>query len=80
MKEVFLDHLAATHPRLLPRYRRLYPAGRANAPRADQERVSELVRIASGRSRRRPGTPGSAPPTPARVRAPAPQPEQLPLL
>jgi hypothetical protein len=73
VKEVFLDHLSATHPDLVPGYQRLYPPGRANAPRADQHRITEIVR----RSRTRSRSPGERrSPMPAAK----PAPTQLPLL
>ncbi|MGH9246131.1 MAG: radical SAM protein [Acidimicrobiales bacterium] len=73
VKEVFLDHLGATHPQLMPRYRRLYPGRRAYAPKAEQQRVADIVRQFSDRPahhRRE---------TPVRVRRPSP-PDQLSLL
>jgi DNA repair photolyase len=51
VKEVFLGHLANSHPHLLPSYRRRY-RDRAYAPRAEQgaleSRVRELVRRCGG--------------------------------
>jgi DNA repair photolyase len=76
VKEVFLDHLSATRPDLVPDYGRLYPPGRAYAPRAEQHRITEIVR----RSRNRPPRRNrETMPAPAPARAPA-DPAQLSLL
>jgi DNA repair photolyase len=73
VKEVFLDHLSATNPGLVPEYRRLYPPGRAYAPKADQHRITQIVR--RSRTTRARGRQDSAARPPA-----APGPVQLPLL
>jgi DNA repair photolyase len=48
VKQVFMDWLRSYRPDLVPRYEELY-AGRAYAPRAEQERIARLL----GRGRRR---------------------------
>jgi DNA repair photolyase len=56
VRDVFMDWLRSYRPDLVPRYERLY-AGRAYAPKAEQERLAQLVRAGrrvTGRSRRDP--------------------------
>ena len=68
VKEVFLRHLAETHPGLVPRYEALYP--RTNAPKAVQAEVRKHLADALARHR------GTAVAVPAAVaaRPPAPPP------
>jgi DNA repair photolyase len=69
VREVFLGHLARTHPELVPRYEAMYTGVRA--PRAVQERVTRITREALARRRgthvvvrggRRPSGPPPSPP------------------
>jgi DNA repair photolyase len=76
VKEVFLDHLSEIHPELLPFYRRLYPAGRSYAPKAEQHRITEIVRRSRSGSR----TQGASARRGADHRPPPTTPTQLPLL
>ena len=47
-KEVFYERLAETHPELVPMYKRMYGA-RKYAPKADRDRVTNIVHNALGR-------------------------------
>ena len=47
-KEVFYDRLAESHPELLPMYKRMY-GPRKYAPKADRDRVTNIVHNALGR-------------------------------
>ncbi|HMG44836.1 MAG TPA: radical SAM protein [Acidimicrobiales bacterium] len=68
VKDVFLRHLATTHPALVDTYRRRY-RDRAYAPRADQQALDTLV---NDLVHRHGGTP------PSRPRRPDPQPNPPP--
>jgi DNA repair photolyase len=64
-KEVFYERLGESHPELLPMYRRLY-GDRKYAPKADRDRVTNIVRKATGRQvtiRPRPNPPRATGPT-----------------
>ena len=78
VKDVFLRHLATTHPALVDTYRRRY-RDRAYAPRADQQALDTLV---SDLVHRHGGTPTSRPrrPEPQPTPPPPPADTQLSLL
>jgi DNA repair photolyase len=59
VREVFLEHLARTHPHLVPRYEAMYRG--VNAPSSERTRVAGL--LAEAQSRHRPRA--VAPPRPA---------------
>jgi DNA repair photolyase len=63
VRDVFFDWLRSQRPDLVPHYERLYRRG-AYAPKAEQERLSELVAVARERARRR--HPNAAQPGPPR--------------
>jgi DNA repair photolyase len=66
VREVFLGHLAETHPHLVPRYEAMFRG--VNAPSSERRRVADL--LAEARARHRPRA--VAPPRPAPHRNPAP--------
>jgi DNA repair photolyase len=60
VREVFLGHLARTHPHLVPRYEAMYRG--INAPSSERRRVAELLAEAQARHRpRRVGPPRAMP-------------------
>jgi DNA repair photolyase len=63
VRDVFFDWLRSQRPDLIPHYERLYRRG-AYAPKAEQERLGELVAVARERARRR--HPNAARPGPPR--------------
>ena len=54
VREVFLSHLARTHPDLVPRYDAMYRG--INAPSSERRRVADLLASAQARHRGRPVT------------------------
>ena len=72
VREVFLGHLAETHPDLVPRYEAMFRG--VNAPSAERQRVADLLHQAQARHRGRP----LAPPRTAPHRNPPPRPSRAP--
>ncbi|HZB71736.1 MAG TPA: radical SAM protein [Acidimicrobiales bacterium] len=72
VREVFLGHLAETHPDLVPRYEAMFRG--VNAPSAERQRVADLLHQAQARHRGRP----LAPPRTAPHRNPRPRPSPAP--
>ena len=72
VREVFLGHLAETHPDLVPRYEAMFRG--VNAPPAERQRVADLLHQAQARHRGRP----LAPPRTAPHRNPPPRPSPPP--
>jgi DNA repair photolyase len=60
VREVFLSHLSATHPDLVPRYEAMYTG--INAPSSERRRVAALLAEAQARHRGRPLAPPRAAP------------------
>ena len=76
VREVFFDHLAATHPDLVERYDAMFAGVRA--PRAVQDRVSRLLREAVARHRGTHVAVTRNRAAPARQPVPSPPPERRP--
>ncbi len=73
VREVFLGHLARTHPHLVPRYEAMYRG--VNAPSSERRRVADLLAEARARHRAR----AVAPPRPAPHRNPPPPARRRPV-